>query len=111
MISRRLAAVALSLLAFAGCHEDPTVVAVAVVPSVQALALLAAGGAASSAPGTDGTGGRGGDFKITTNGLVSLGSPSFVPEVPAVPAAPTVFEYTAVAPQATITTTGSILVS
>jgi hypothetical protein len=30
MISRRLAAVAVSLLAFAGCHEDPTVVPVLV---------------------------------------------------------------------------------
>ena len=40
MISRRLAALALSLLAFAGCHEDPSVVPVLVAGSASALALL-----------------------------------------------------------------------
>src|SRR5437763_1557516 len=110
MISRRLAAVALSLLAFAGCHEDPTVVAVTVAPTVQALALLASGGAAASAPGTDGTGGNGGKFMIKTSGLISLGSPSFVPSAPAVPASPTVFELSAVSPLGSTSNTGNILV-
>jgi hypothetical protein len=108
MISRRLAALTLSLLAFAGCHEDPTVEAILVQPSTAALGLFSAGGAASSVAGVDGVGGTGGDFKVTTNGLISLGSPSFVPSAPAVPAAPSTFEYVAVAGQATVTKVGSI---
>ena len=110
MISRRLAAIALCLLAFAGCHEDPTVVAVTVSASVQALALLAEGGAASSLPGTDGTGGDGGDFMVKTSGLLSLGSPSFVPSAPALPVSPSVFEFTAVSPLGSNSKTGNILI-
>jgi len=109
MISRRLPALALSLLAFAGCHEDPTVESILVQPSVQALGLFAAGGNASSAAGIDGVGGQGGNFKVTTNGLISLGSPAFVPGVPAVPAGPTIFASEPTSPlPVTTTAVGSI---
>ncbi len=109
MISRRLPALALSLLAFAGCHEDPTVESVLVQPSVEALALFAAGGNASSATGVDGDGGAGGDFRVTTNGLISLGSPAFVPAVPTIPTAPTTFDSAPSSPLPVSTTAvGSI---
>jgi hypothetical protein len=111
MISRRLAALTLSLLTFAGCHEDPTVEAILVQPSTVALGLFSAGGNASSVAGLDGVGGAGGNFTVTTNGLISLGSPSFVPSAPAVPAVPSTFEYVAVAGQATITKVGSIQIT
>jgi len=111
MISRRLAGLTLSLLALAGCHEDPTVQAILVQPSTAALALFAAGGNASSTPGLDGVGGAGGDLQVTANGLISLGSPSFVPTAPAVPAAPGTFEYVVVAGEATITKVGSIRIT
>ena len=90
MNSRRCAAVALCLLAFSGCHEDPTVVSVVVQPDVQALGLFADGGQASSGAGTDGTGGAGGSLSITASGLVSLGSSSFVPVAPVTPAVPSI---------------------
>ncbi|MBV8880486.1 MAG: hypothetical protein JO332_11010 [Planctomycetaceae bacterium] len=112
MISRRLAALALSLLAFAGCHEDPTVLSVAVTPSVQALAFLASGGSASSSAGVDGTGGNGGSFTVTANGLISLGSPSFVPSIPTTPTAPATFAFTQPAPIGnTPPTAGSVLIT
>jgi len=109
MISRRASALTLSLLVLAGCHEDPTVEAVLVQPTAAALGLFAAGGNASSSAGTDGVGGAGGNFKVTTNGLISLGSPSFVPSAPAIPATPTVFESLPSSPlPVTTTAVGSI---
>src|SRR5436189_870479 len=112
MISRRLSALALCLLAFAGCHEDPTVISVEVTASVQALAILAAGGAASSSSGLDGVGGQGGDFRVTASGLISLGSPSFVPAAPATPDLPTVFASIPTSPvPSSPPTVGSILLA
>lgn len=108
MISRRLSALALSLLAFAGCHEDPTVLSVAVAPSVSAMLLSMAGGAASSTPGLDGTGGDGGNFTVRTNGLLSVGSAAFVPSAPSTPTPPTVFASTPASPVAGFSTSGSI---
>jgi len=111
MISRRLSALTLSLLAFAGCHEDPTVEAVLVQPTTQALTLSAAGGAASSTAGADGVGGAGGSFLVTANGLISLGSPAFIPGVPAIPATPNVTSTPLSTPVATTSSAGSILIS
>jgi hypothetical protein len=111
MISRRSAAVVLCLLAFAGCHEDPTVVEVTVQPTVEVLGLFADGGAASSAAGTDGTGGSGGIMSITASGLVSLGSPAFVPTAPVTPTVPTILTPSILTGQGDLTQTGSILVS
>ncbi len=109
MISRRLSALTLSLLAFAGCHEDPTVEANRVQPTTAVLGLVSAGGDASSASGIDGVGGAGGNFKVTTNGLISLGSPSFIPGVPAVPTPPSIFEVAPPSPLlVTTTAVGSI---
>lgn len=111
MISRRVAALSLSLLAFAGCHEDPTVQPVFVQPSVEALAILSAGGTANSNSGADGLGGKGGDFRVATNGLISLGSPAFVPVIPQVPALPVITSASLATPVATLTQPGSILIS
>jgi hypothetical protein len=110
MISRRVAAVAVCLLTFAGCNEDPTVVTVTVAPTVAALAIVSDGGEASSAPGTDGTGGAGGSFQVTTTGLLSLGSPSFVPVAPITPAAPTTGSFTAGSTQGNTSQVGTILI-
>ncbi|HLY10713.1 MAG TPA: hypothetical protein VKW04_15530, partial [Planctomycetota bacterium] len=110
MTSRRLAAVALMLLAFAGCNNDPTVVSAPIAPAAQALVLLSTGGAASSVPGTDGTGGAGGDFRATTTGLLSLGSASSVPAVPTTPVAPNAGAFTVATPLSTTTQPGTILI-
>jgi hypothetical protein len=98
MSLRRLSVVTLFLLAVSGCHEDPTVLTVAVQPSVTALALLASGGTASASSGADGVGGVGGQLQVVTSGLVSIGSPAFVPAVPAVPAQPSTFSLTPTTP-------------
>jgi len=111
MISRRFAALALVVLALAGCHEDPTVVKVQVQPSVQSLSINAAGGNASSPAALDGLGGGGGNLSISANGNISLGSPSFPPTAPAAPATPTVTSASLTTPVGTTTISGSILVS
>ena len=111
MISRRLAALALTLLAFAGCHEDPTVVQVSVQPSVLSLGINASGGNASSAAGLDGVGGTGGDCRIAVTGNISLGSPSFPPAAPTTPATPSVTSAPLVTPLASTTQQGSMIIS
>jgi len=109
MNSRRLSALVLSLLALAGCHEDPQVLNVAVAASVTALSVTCSGGTASSSPGVDGTGGAGGTFSVTASGLISLGSPAFVPAVPSAPTPPSTFASTPVSPlPAATTSAGSI---
>lgn len=98
MSSRRLSAAALCLLAFSGCHEDPSVVTVTVQPAVTSLAVLVSGGAASSASGLDGVGGAGGQLQVVASGLVSVGSPTFVPTAPALPTQPSTFTLTPTTP-------------
>ncbi len=111
MLSRRLAALALVLLTFAGCHEDPSVVKVEVQPTTQSLALDASGGNASSLAGVDGVGGTGGDFRVTANGNISLGSPSFPPSAPAAPAAPALTISSEVTGLGNVARQGSILIA
>lgn len=110
MISRRLAAVAVSLLMFVGCHEDPTVINVLVQPTVSPLVIVSNGGTASSSTGLDGIGGQGGNFLLTTTELISLGSPAFIPVVPALPAPPTL-GFAAVSPLASTTQPGTIQIA
>jgi hypothetical protein len=88
MISRRLAAVALTLLAFAGCHEDPTVVSVLVGPGSDLLTINARGGNTSAPALVVAAAGTGGDVKAFATGAMNLGSAGSVFAAPAVPVAP-----------------------
>src|SRR6185503_12802883 len=62
MTRQRLAALALALVTFAGCHEDPKVQQVNVPGSATALAILTNGGAGSTTTNTAGVGKNGGNI-------------------------------------------------
>ncbi|HVE43262.1 MAG TPA: hypothetical protein VNM14_25525 [Planctomycetota bacterium] len=88
MISRRLAAVVLGLLALLGCHEDPTVVKVTVSASADAFSLSSIGGTTFVPSGVVATAGTGGSVTVGATGPINLGSGATIPSAPALPSAP-----------------------
>src|SRR5262245_62176037 len=89
MTFRRLLAAAVTMLALAGCHEDPTVVPVTVGPASDALTIPARGGDATSSTATQGTGGNGGTIRAGSSGTMNLGgggTGAVIPSAPPVPA-------------------------
>ena len=88
MISRRLAGLALGLLALIGCHEDPTVVQVTVAASADAFTLSSVGGGTSVPAGVAAGAGSGGSVQAFATGAINLGSGATIPSAPALPSAP-----------------------
>jgi hypothetical protein len=88
MISRRLAALALVLLVLAGCHEDPTVVAVLVGPASDSLTISAVGGNTTAPALVVATAGTGGAITAAATGPMNLGNTATLPAAPALPTPP-----------------------
>src|SRR5262245_44561000 len=88
MIRRRLAALALALVTFAGCHEDPKVQQVVVPGSATALGIFTNGGTGSTPTDSAGVGSNGGTITARVLGELNLGGSTTIP-APTVPPAPT----------------------
>src|SRR5262245_637512 len=109
MISRRLSALSLVLVTFAGCHEDPKVQNVIVPGAATALAINTDGGQGSTPTNSAGTGRNAGTITARVLGDLNLGGSTTIGAA-TLPATPTTGTFP-LSPVAGFTGPGTVIVS
>lgn len=110
MTRPRFAAIVLSLITFAGCHEDPQVQEVIVPGAATALAIFTDGGTAATPTNSAGAGKNGGSITAVVTGDMNLGGSTTLAS-PTVPAAPTTGTVPPTTPVTGFTAPGTVIIS